>query len=57
MGLGDVVWEMSEEGSRCGAEPEITALEALLDYIRRKQGVWFTTGEEIYEWYRAPGGG
>jgi allantoinase len=40
-----------------GVPHRIGHLEALLDYIRRKKGVWFTTGEEIYEWYRAPGGG
>ena len=27
--------------------------EAVYDYMRKKQGVWFTTREGIYEWYKA----
>ena len=23
------------------------------DYMRKKKGVWFTTGEDIYEWYKS----
>jgi len=36
-----------------GAPHRIAYLESILDYMRKKKGVWFATGEEIYEWYRA----
>ena len=36
-----------------GVPHRIKYLEAVYDYLRRKKGVWFTTGEEIAAWYRA----
>ena len=36
-----------------GVPHRIASLESILDYMQRKKGVWFATGEEIYEWYRA----
>ncbi len=36
-----------------GVPHRIKHFEAVYDYMKRKKGVWFTTGEEIYEWYRA----
>jgi peptidoglycan/xylan/chitin deacetylase (PgdA/CDA1 family) len=30
----------------------IKYFEAVYDYMRKKPGVWMTTGEEIYEWYK-----
>src|SRR5712692_1286341 len=36
-----------------GVPHRIRYFEAALDYVRKKKGVWLTTGEEIYEWYRA----
>ena len=36
-----------------GVPHRIRYFEAVYDYMRKKKGVWFTTGEEIYEWYRA----
>jgi hypothetical protein len=30
----------------------IKYFEAVYDYIAKKKGVWLTTGEEIYEWYK-----
>jgi peptidoglycan/xylan/chitin deacetylase (PgdA/CDA1 family) len=36
-----------------GVPHRIKYFEAVYDYIRRKKGVWFTTGEEIADWYRA----
>ena len=36
-----------------GVPHRIKYFEAVYDYMRKKPGVWFTTGEEIYEWYRA----
>ena len=35
-----------------GVPHRIKYFEAVYDYMRKKKGVWFTTGEEIYEWYR-----
>ena len=35
-----------------GVPHRIKYFEAVYDYMRKKPGVWFTTGEEIYEWYR-----
>jgi peptidoglycan/xylan/chitin deacetylase (PgdA/CDA1 family) len=35
-----------------GVPHRIKYFEAVYDYIRKKKGVWMTTGEEIYEWYR-----
>ena len=34
-----------------GVPHRIKYFEAVYDYIRKKKGVWMTTGEEIYEWY------
>ncbi len=36
-----------------GVPHRIKYLESVYDYIRRKKGVWLTTGEEICEWFRA----
>jgi len=36
-----------------GVPHRIKYFEAAYDYIQKKKGVWLTTGEEIYEWYRA----
>ena len=36
-----------------GVPHRIKYFEAVYDYIRKKPGVWLTTGEEIYEWYKA----
>jgi allantoinase len=36
-----------------GVPHRIRYFEAVYDYIRRKRGVWLTTGEGIYEWYRS----
>ena len=35
-----------------GVPHRIKYFEAVYDYIRRHRGVWMTTGEEIYDWYR-----
>jgi peptidoglycan/xylan/chitin deacetylase (PgdA/CDA1 family) len=35
-----------------GVPHRIKYFEAVYDYIRRKKGVWFTTGEGIADWYR-----
>jgi hypothetical protein len=35
-----------------GVPHRIKYFEAVYDYIRKHKGVWLTTGEEIYEWYR-----
>jgi allantoinase len=35
-----------------GVPHRIKYFEAVYDYMRAKKGVWFTTGEEIYEWYK-----
>ncbi len=34
-----------------GVPHRIKYFEAVYDYIRRQKGVWFTTGEEICDWY------
>ena len=39
-----------------GVPHRIRYFEAVYDYIRKKIGVWLTTGEEIYEWYRTETG-
>jgi allantoinase len=36
-----------------GVPHRIKYFEAVYDYIRKQKGVWMTTGEEIYEHYRA----
>ena len=36
-----------------GVPHRIKYFEAVCDYMRKKPGVWLTTGEEIYEWYKA----
>jgi peptidoglycan/xylan/chitin deacetylase (PgdA/CDA1 family) len=35
-----------------GVPHRIKYFEAVYDHMRKKPGVWMTTGEEIYEWYR-----
>jgi peptidoglycan/xylan/chitin deacetylase (PgdA/CDA1 family) len=35
-----------------GVPHRIKHFEGVYDYMRRKKGVWFTTGEEIYEWWK-----
>ncbi len=35
-----------------GVPHRIKYFEAVYDYMRKKPGVWMTTGEEIYEWYK-----
>jgi allantoinase len=40
-----------------GVPHRIKYFEAVYDYIRKHKGVWLTTGEEIYEWYRETSGG
>jgi peptidoglycan/xylan/chitin deacetylase (PgdA/CDA1 family) len=36
-----------------GVPHRIKYFEAVYDYMRRKKGVWFTTGEGIADWYRS----
>src|SRR5438105_723156 len=36
-----------------GVPHRIRYFEAVYDYMRKKKGVWFTTGEDIYEWYKS----
>ena len=36
-----------------GVPHRIKYFEAVYDYMRAKKGVWFATGEEIYEWWKA----
>jgi peptidoglycan/xylan/chitin deacetylase (PgdA/CDA1 family) len=36
-----------------GVPHRIKHFEAVYDYIKKHKGVWMTTGEEIYEWYKA----
>ena len=36
-----------------GVPHRMKYFEAVYDYIRKKKGVWMTTGEEIYEWYKS----
>jgi allantoinase len=36
-----------------GVPHRIKYFEAVFDYMRKKKGVWLTTGEDIYEWYKA----
>jgi len=38
-----------------GTAQRIGPLEALLDGMRRKKGVWFATGEEIHDWWTRQG--
>src|SRR5947199_10462510 len=35
-----------------GVPHRIKYFEAVYDYIRKRKGVWLTTGEEIYEWFK-----
>ena len=37
-----------------GMPHRIGALDAALEYICRREGVWRTTGTEIAEWYMSP---
>jgi peptidoglycan/xylan/chitin deacetylase (PgdA/CDA1 family) len=39
-----------------GVPHRIKYLEAVYDYVKRKRGVWLTTGEQICEWYRTQAG-
>jgi allantoinase len=36
-----------------GVPHRIKYFEAVYDYMSKKPGVWLTTGEEIYEWYKS----
>ena len=36
-----------------GVPHRIRYFEEVYDYVRRKKGVWMTTGEEIYEWWKS----
>jgi len=36
-----------------GVPHRIKYFEAFYDYMRTHNGVWLTTGEDIYEWYKA----
>jgi peptidoglycan/xylan/chitin deacetylase (PgdA/CDA1 family) len=36
-----------------GVPHRIKYFEAVYDYMRKKKGVWFTTGEGIYDWYKS----
>jgi allantoinase len=36
-----------------GVPQRIKYFDAVYDYMRKKKGVWFATGEEIYEWWKA----
>jgi len=36
-----------------GVPHRIKYFEAVYDYMKKKPGVWFATGEEIYDWYRS----
>jgi len=36
-----------------GVPHRIKYVEAVYDNMRKKKGFWFTTGEDIYEWYKA----
>jgi hypothetical protein len=36
-----------------GVPHRIKYFEAVYDYIRKKPGVWLTTGEEICDWYKS----
>jgi len=38
-----------------GVPHRIKYFEAVYDYMRRKKGVWFTTGEEIHAWWKTGG--
>jgi hypothetical protein len=35
-----------------GVPHRIKYFEAVYDYVKQHKGVWLTTGEEIYEWYK-----
>jgi len=35
-----------------GVPHRIRYFEEVYDYLRRKKGVWLTTGEEIYAWWK-----
>jgi len=36
-----------------GVPHRIKYFEAVYTYMRKKKGVWFATGEDIYEWYKS----
>jgi peptidoglycan/xylan/chitin deacetylase (PgdA/CDA1 family) len=35
-----------------GVPHRIKHFEAVYDYMRKRKGVWFTTGQEIYQWWK-----
>ena len=35
-----------------GVPHRIKYFEAVYDYMRKQKGVWFATGEEIYQWWK-----
>jgi peptidoglycan/xylan/chitin deacetylase (PgdA/CDA1 family) len=37
-----------------GVPHRIKYFEAVYDYMTKKRGVWVTTGEEIYDWFKSP---
>jgi hypothetical protein len=47
------VMAMAVHPYNSGVPHRIKYFEAVYDYIRKKKGVWMTTGEEIYEWWKA----
>jgi hypothetical protein len=47
------VMAMAVHPYNSGVPHRIKYFEAVYDYMRGKKGVWFTTGEEIYDWYSA----
>ena len=52
----DAGWEFMAHGVHpyiSGVPHRIKYFEAVFDYMRKKKGVWFTTGEDIHEWYKA----
>ena len=46
------VMALADHPYNSGVPHRIKYFEAVYDYMRKQKGVWFTTGEEIYEWYR-----
>jgi hypothetical protein len=36
-----------------GVPHRIKYFEAVYDYMTKKRGVWVTTGEEIYDWFKS----
>ena len=46
------VMNMSFHPYIMGVPHRVKYVEAVYDYMLEKEGVWFTTGEEIYNWAR-----